>query len=129
MEVITIQSWKLYPIRVHSSSSITVPWELDNVNTPEEFGLALAALSPATSDKHIKVRYYALLREQAGRSDELILTNARTPRELYNELQSRYPFSLAPEMLRIAVNAEFGHWSQPLAAGDTVIFIPPVAGG
>jgi molybdopterin converting factor subunit 1 len=99
------------------------------VNAPQEFSLALSALTPATSDKHIKVRYYALLREQAGRSDELIVTTARTPRELYDELKSRYPFSLAPEMLRVAVNTEFGHWAQPLAAGDTVIFIPPVAGG
>jgi molybdopterin converting factor small subunit len=29
----------------------------------------------------------------------------------------------------VAVNAEFGDWSQPLGAGDTVVFIPPVAGG
>jgi len=96
------------------------------VNTPET---AIAALSPTTSDKHIKVQYYALLREQAGRSDDSIVTAARTPRELYNELKSRYPFSLAPEMLRVAVNAEFGEWSHPLADGDSVVFIPPVAGG
>ena len=44
-------------------------------------------------------------------------------------LKSRYPFSLAPEMLRVAVNAEFGEWSQRLADGDSVVFIPPVAGG
>jgi molybdopterin converting factor small subunit len=32
-------------------------------------------------------------------------------------------------MLRVAINAEFGEWSQPLKAGDAVVFIPPVAGG
>jgi molybdopterin converting factor small subunit len=32
-------------------------------------------------------------------------------------------------MLRVAVNDEFADWSQPLAAGDRVVFIPPVAGG
>jgi molybdopterin converting factor small subunit len=32
-------------------------------------------------------------------------------------------------MLRVAVNSNFGDWAQPLAAGDTVVFIPPVAGG
>ncbi len=32
-------------------------------------------------------------------------------------------------MLRVAVNAEFGDWQQPLADGDAVVFIPPVAGG
>jgi molybdopterin-guanine dinucleotide biosynthesis protein A len=131
------------------------PHALDNVNTPDEYGSAVAALSPteipgaqnvdattgpvhtgappadATSqaDKRIKVQYYAILREQAGRSDESVVTTANTPHDLYNELKSRYPFSLAPEMLRVAVNAEFGEWSQRLADGDSVVFIPPVAGG
>ncbi len=132
------------------------PRALDNVNTPDEYGSAVAALSPTeipgapkvdsatgavhvgaapagtsstAGDKRIKVQYYAILREQAGRSDESVLTDASTPRDLYNELKTRYPFSLAPEMLRVAVNAEFGEWSQRLADGDSVVFIPPVAGG
>jgi molybdopterin-guanine dinucleotide biosynthesis protein A len=107
------------------------PRALDNINTPEEYGSAMATLSPdvTSTPKHIKVQYYALLREQAGRSDEALVTGARTPRELYEELKARHPFSLAPEMLRVAVNAEFGEWSQTLADGDSVVFIPPVAGG
>jgi molybdopterin-guanine dinucleotide biosynthesis protein A len=127
------------------------PHALDNVNTPEEYGSAVAALDPAetrvarpqmgardqtgarpqtwSATLKIKVQYYAILREQAGRSDESIVTAAQTPRDLYNELKSRYPFSLAPEMLRVAVNAEFGDWSQRLVDGDSVVFIPPVAGG
>ena len=112
------------------------PRALDNVNTPEEYGSAVAALGPTEipgathpADKRIKVQYYAILREQAGRSDESVVTGADTPRDLYIELKSRYPFSLAPEMLRVAVNAEFGEWSQRLADGDSVVFIPPVAGG
>ncbi len=105
------------------------PRALDNINTPEEYGTAMTTLSTTPSRKSLKVQYYALLREQAGRSEESLTTNARTPRELYEELQARYPFSLAPEMLRVAVNAEFGEWSQPLADGDSVVFIPPVAGG
>jgi molybdopterin-guanine dinucleotide biosynthesis protein A len=133
------------------------PHALDNVNTPDEYSSAVTSLGPtspgaptpsgaATShraptpqvaptpqaspaEKRIKVQYYAILREQAGRSDESLITAAQTPRDLYNELKSRYPFSLAPEMLRVAVNAEFGEWSQRLADGDSVVFIPPVAGG
>ena len=77
----------------------------------------------------IRVQYYALLREQAGRSDETLTTDARDARELYAELSQRYPFTLPAEMLRVAINAEFGEWSQPLKAGDAVVFIPPVAGG
>jgi len=107
------------------------PRALDNVNTPEEYGSAMASLNadaPATR-KRIKVQYYALLREQAGRSEEALETTARTPRELYEELKARHPFSLAPEMLRVAVNAEFGEWTHALADGDSIVFIPPVAGG
>ena len=111
------------------------PRALDNVNTVAEYGDAMSALSPSTDStaesaaREIRVQYYALLREQAGRSTETLQTRARTPRDLYNELRSRYPFTLPPEMLRVAVNAEFGEWSQPLKAGDAVVFIPPVAGG
>ena len=79
--------------------------------------------------RRIDVQYYALLREQAGRSSESLITTAGTPRELYQELQQRYPFSLAPEMLRVAINSEFGDWGQRLREGDSVVFIPPVAGG
>ena len=107
------------------------PRALDNVNTLSEYGEAMSALSateaPATHE--IRVQYYALLREQAGRSAETLLTRARTPRELYLELRAKYPFTLPPEMLRVAINAEFGDWSQPIKGGDAVVFIPPVAGG
>ena len=104
---------------------------LDNVNTVEEYGLAMSELngSEAPATRQIRVQYYALLREQAGRSDETLSTRSRTPRELYVELAARYPFTLPAEMLRVAINAEFGEWSQRLQAGDAVVFIPPVAGG
>jgi molybdopterin-guanine dinucleotide biosynthesis protein A len=107
------------------------PRALDNVNTVAEYGAAMSALNPAepVEPREIRVQYYALLREQAGRSAETLRTSARTPRELYIELRSRYPFTLPPEMLRVAVNTEFGDWSQPLQPGDAVVFIPPVAGG
>ncbi|MEP7244619.1 MAG: NTP transferase domain-containing protein [Gammaproteobacteria bacterium] len=107
------------------------PRALDNVNTPEEYGSAMTTftLDDASASKRIRVQYFALLREQAGRSDESLVTTARTPRELYDELKARYPFSLPAEMLRVAINTEFGEWSHPLADGDAVVFIPPVAGG
>jgi molybdopterin-guanine dinucleotide biosynthesis protein A len=108
------------------------PDALDNVNTPQEYGSATQRLpgesSPAAA-LQINVQYYALLREQAGRSSESLVTTANTPRALYQELKGRYPFSLAAEMLRVAVNSEFGDWGQRLRDGDSVVFIPPVAGG
>jgi len=107
------------------------PGALDNINTPEEYRSAMTALVPeATTDpRHITVQYYALLREQAGRRDEALVTHARTAAELYAELAGRYPFSLPPEVLRVAINTEFREWTAPLTDGDAVVFIPPVAGG
>jgi molybdopterin-guanine dinucleotide biosynthesis protein A len=105
------------------------PRALDNVNTVEEYGRAMSDLNDNPGALEIRVRYYALLREQAGRSDETLSTRSRTPRELYAELAARYPFTLPADLLRVAINAEFGDWSQPLRAGDAVVFIPPVAGG
>ncbi|MET0496860.1 MAG: NTP transferase domain-containing protein [Steroidobacteraceae bacterium] len=107
---------------------------LDNINTSQEFGEAQSALRApvATSNGstvNLRVQYYALFREQAGRSEESVSTTARTPAALYAELQSRHPFKLAPEQLKVAINADFRDWSTPLTDGDTVVFIPPVAGG
>jgi molybdopterin-guanine dinucleotide biosynthesis protein A/molybdopterin converting factor small subunit len=104
---------------------------LDNVNTPEEYAQALGLLDskPEGSAMQLKIQYYALMREQAGRSEEIIETRAPTPADLYAELKSRYGFSLSREQLKVAVNSEFSPWSRRLAAGDAVVFIPPVAGG
>lgn len=103
---------------------------LDNVNTTEEFGLATAALRPqAKVAKTVRIQYYAILREQAGRSEETLDTSASTPTELYAELQQRHPFQLTSAQLKVALNSEFSDWQTPLKHGDTVVFIPPVAGG
>lgn len=77
----------------------------------------------------LKIQYYALLREQAGRSEETLDTPAATPADLYDELTARYGFTLAREQLKVAVNSEFSDWYRSLAAGDAVVFLPPVAGG
>jgi molybdenum cofactor guanylyltransferase len=101
---------------------------LDNVNTPEEYAEALRRLDTRTP-MQLKIQYYALMREQAGRSEESIETRASTPADLYAELKARHGFTLPVEQLKVAVNTEFVPWSRRLAAGDAVVFIPPVAGG
>ncbi len=73
--------------------------------------------------------YYALLRDEAGRDEERVVTASATVGELYAELRDRYRFTLPPERLRVAINAGFADWDTALAAGDLVVFIPPVAGG
>jgi molybdopterin synthase sulfur carrier subunit/molybdopterin-guanine dinucleotide biosynthesis protein A len=77
----------------------------------------------------LKLHYYALLREQAGRASESLDTAARTPRALYDELSARHRFRLPASQLKVAVNDAFSDWDAPLDDGDEVVFIPPVAGG
>jgi molybdopterin converting factor subunit 1 len=77
----------------------------------------------------VRLRYYALFREQAGRQDETVETSARTVSALYQELAARHGFRLPQAQLKVAVNAAFADWSSPLAEGDEIVFIPPVAGG
>jgi molybdopterin converting factor subunit 1 len=79
--------------------------------------------------KTITLQYFAVLREQAGCSEERLTTAAATPAELYDEVRARHGFTLPLALLRVAVNEEFREWSTPLAANDRVVFIPPVAGG
>ena len=103
---------------------------LDNVNTVEEFEAATGTLRPqARIAKTVRIQYYAILREQAGRSEETLDTSAGTPAELYAQLRQRHPFQLTSAQLKVALNSEFTDWQTPLKHGDTVVFIPPVAGG
>ena len=79
--------------------------------------------------KKLTLQYFAVLREQAGCSEERLETAAETPAELYEQVRARHGFTLPQSMLRVAVNEEFRDWSWPLQANDRVVFIPPVAGG
>jgi molybdopterin-guanine dinucleotide biosynthesis protein A len=102
------------------------PAALNNVNTPEEHQRASAALAPTLS---LQLQFFALFREQAGKRTETLTTAASTPAALYAELQQRYGFKLNSAQVKVAVNNEFCDWQQPLKSGDSVAFIPPVAGG
>jgi molybdenum cofactor guanylyltransferase len=104
---------------------------LDNINTPEEYARAQGALEtqPEANPMQLTIQYFALMREQAGRSEETLETLAATPAELYAELNARYGFTLSREQLKVAVNSEFSDWARKLKPKDTVVFIPPVAGG
>ena len=104
---------------------------LDNVNSGAEYWQTMDQLAPDRSrqQRAVRVQYFAILREQSGRREEQIDTSARNPGELYDELRARYAFTLDRSSLRVAVNEEFGSWEQPLISDDSVVFIPPVAGG
>jgi molybdopterin converting factor subunit 1 len=77
---------------------------------------------------HIRVEYFAILREHIGQSSEELDTDAHTTADLFDELNERYRFPDIGQM-KVAINDEFGDWDTVLADGDSVVFIPPVAGG
>jgi molybdopterin converting factor subunit 1 len=104
----------------HSSPSKSGDAQLTN---------AAAIEAKAGTSRTLRVQYFAILREQAGRSEETLDTTAATPAELYDELRRRHPFQLTAAQLKVALNSEFSDWQTPLRHGDTVVFIPPVAGG
>lgn len=86
-------------------------------------------MSFQASCKQIKVKYFALLREERGLEIEEVSTEAQTLSQLYEELANRYRFSLAVSNLAVCQDESFAAWSDNIKNGSTVVFIPPVAGG
>lgn len=80
-------------------------------------------------NRRLTVRFFALLREQAGCRELALDTAAPTPAALYTELRRTHGLLVPPELLTFAVNERYVPADSPLAAGDRVTFIPPVAGG
>jgi len=77
----------------------------------------------------ITIRYFALLREQRGRSEEFCCAGADNAASLYEALKDLHGFSLDQTHVRVAVNGRMQEWHTPIKDGDVVSFIPPVAGG
>lgn len=77
----------------------------------------------------IRLQYFAILRDQRGKSSETLETGAATAGELYEELKMKHSFPLSVDRLRVAINGEFSEMDTALKDQDEVVFIPPVAGG
>ncbi len=79
--------------------------------------------------RKVLIQYFAVLRDEAGVPEEEIWTSAGTVEELFEELRERHGFALDRTGLKLVVNEEFKDWSHEVKDGDTIVFIPPVAGG
>jgi len=79
----------------------------------------------------VKTLFFAAYRELLGTSELAVeMGQGATIGDLVRELRSRgAPFDALPEEPAIALNRAYAATSEPLAAGDEVAFIPPVAGG
>jgi molybdopterin converting factor subunit 1 len=79
--------------------------------------------------KTIIVKYFASLREMTLKEQEELTTNQPDCEKLYLELKQKYDFILPYDQVEVAINDEFVAKDTPIEDGDTLVFIPPVAGG
>ena len=77
----------------------------------------------------IKVRYFALFREQAGCGSEVIDWQGGTAAELFQAMAEIHPDLKTEAAALVAINDEMTGWERALRDGDEVLFFPPVAGG
>ena len=81
-------------------------------------------------DSFVNVKYFAMLRDRAGIDEENVsLESGDSAASIYLRLAEKYKFALSLKDLRFAINDEFGSSDTELKAGDSLVFIPPVAGG
>lgn len=77
----------------------------------------------------INITYYAMFREEAGCSGEIVEVVSGDAISIFETLQQRHGFTMKRSHVRLAVNDAFVDWETPLNDGDQLVFIPPVAGG
>lgn len=77
----------------------------------------------------VKIIYFASLRDQSNKTSEELETNAQTAQELFIELNTKYSFKISQKDLRVAINEEYQDFNTKISNNDTIVFIPPVAGG
>lgn len=76
----------------------------------------------------VTVLVFGPLREHVGVSE--IRVTGTTVQEVWNELVRRHPAAAVDaESVRAACNLNYCEWTTAVSGGDTVAFIPPVAGG
>ena len=77
----------------------------------------------------IKVRYFALFREQTGCASEAVDWSGGTAAELFQLMSKKHAALKTEAAALVAVNDEMTAWETPLKEDDVVLFFPPVAGG
>lgn len=79
----------------------------------------------------LRILFFASYRELLGTGQlEIDLPEPATVSDLLREIRRRgEPFAFLPSDPVAAVNREFASLAAPLADGDEVAFVPPVAGG
>ncbi len=78
----------------------------------------------------IQIKYFAGLREKAGKNqEEITLQEVCDLKSIYLKLSGQYHFPLSAHEIKYSVNNEYVECSKIPCENDVVVFIPPVAGG
>ena len=77
----------------------------------------------------IRVRYFALFREQTGCDSEYVNWNGGTAAELFQLMAKKHPLLQNQAAALVAINDDMSAWETVLKEDDEVLFFPPVAGG
>lgn len=77
----------------------------------------------------VHIRYFAVLRDRSGISEETIEVKFRSVRELIDELIVSRSLGLPSSLIRIALNGSFVDDQTLVKDGDEITLIPPVSGG
>ena len=75
---------------------------------------------------NITVKYFASLREQMGKAEELLTLSESTP---IAEVWKNVSGETKPENILMAINMEYVKSDTLVKEGDEVAFFPPVTGG
>jgi len=79
--------------------------------------------------KSVHIHYYGPFREAAGLSEETVQSAAVTAADLSDEISRQRGVRFDLSVLRVALNDQVVPWTTEVADGDTVVFLPPFAGG
>ena len=79
--------------------------------------------------KTITVKYFAMFREHAGLSEEVLSLDAVTAQDVFEQTRLRHGSAEPIRHCKVAINDAMAEWSSPVSDGDTVLLFPPVAGG
>ena len=79
----------------------------------------------------VTIRFFARLRDIAGTADVIReVPQGGTVETAWLALAAEFPdMARYRGSVSVAVNAEYGRFSQALADGDELVFLPPVSGG
>lgn len=78
----------------------------------------------------VNIRYFASLREKAGKSqEEMLIENGTCLKDIYLQLSQQYGFPLSSNEIKFSVNNNYVDPTLMPTENDVIVFIPPVAGG